>query len=374
MNEIPNEGCEWVGGSKANEDKYVFYVTLPTLQQMAVNRVALAVWCSYISRTKSNEFNNNSNDDLWNDLGMKHEYWEECTEIIESLKTPRPIQENLKTSLKLVSDEIRSCIKHFKYSTISQNLKKYRITRFDVNWCVWLQNGEIDYSKTGQNMLLSSELNNVQKFAIMCKFCMENEIVKFSLRSLPESFVEQVNFSEDGLMYYWINYLKNDWREFPFYGLNPIELTMALQCSISQDCIAFEYFWNRLGDDFQVPVAFFRWEVPVGRVSFLPKVFSKMSRQNQRDLLSKIPHKIMSYFWTNFKSRESVKWTWKHSKDLMTAEQFAQMISEVLFHGVEFEEDMSLLKQIWNTASDQQRNYVNLTMKNEIDQFFSKAN
>lgn len=356
---------EGFGDNESDEDRYVFYVMLPSLQEIAVNRVALAIWYSYISRTKFSEFNEDSSDYLRSGLGIEDEYLEECNKAIKSLKTPRSIEKQIETALESVYNETRLWIMNFKYDTFSHNLEKYRIQRLDANFCVWLPNGKIDYGKTGPKMLSTPGLSEVQKFAIMCEFCMENEIRKFSLRFLPELFIKQMNFNKSYIMYYWICYLKNDLDKLPLNDFNSIDMAMAARCD-NKHWTAFEYFWNRLSVDDQVTVAVFRCDNRSGCFFHQPQLLSKMSWEQQSRVLLEIPDQIMLNFWIRFKLLESAIWTWNHSKDLITVEQFAKMVKEIFHREVSSEENMRMFMQIWDSASDQQKNYVIQTMEGEI--------
>ncbi|KAL6968798.1 hypothetical protein U1Q18_051503 [Sarracenia purpurea var. burkii] len=365
MNRIPNHACESVEENESDEERYVYHVALPSLQEMAINRAALAMWYSYISRTKYNEFEKQSNDDLLDGLDISDEYWQECNSMIESLRMPRSIEIKLKTALELVCDETRSWIRRYRYDMFSSNLQKYLKRRFDVNCCVWLPNGKIDYGKTGPKMLTTRGLSGVQKFAIMSEFCMKNEIEKFGLRSLPKPFIKAVNFNRDYLIYYWVLYLKNDLQSLPLNDFASTDIAMAAMC-VNEHWTAFKYFWNRLSIADQVTVAVLRCS-SVGSYPFhQPEMLSMMSWEQQRSVLYEIPDQILLNFWICFEMPESAVWTWNHSKDLITVVEFAKMANKILYHAVEFEEDMRLFMQIWYTASDEQRNHVSRSMEDEI--------
>ncbi|XP_065206868.1 uncharacterized protein LOC135836156 isoform X2 [Planococcus citri] len=364
MMNASNNTYETIAVNEVLGDRFVFYATLPTLQEMASYRAALAIWYSYIARSNYNEFKKKSNDELIDSLGIKDKYWEECNKIVESFKMPQTIEEVLKNFVELVYGEMRSWIRHFKYEMFSYNLKSHTIQQFDANCCVWFPNGKINYGKTGPKMLATPGLTDVQKFAIMSEFCMEDEIRKFPLRTLPKSFIKQVTLERDYLVYYWMCYSKNELRKIPLNNFSSVDVVMAVMCETTH-WTAFEYFWNRLGTEDQVTVAVDRFNDHSACLN-QAETLSMMSCQQQQRVLSLIPDQILLNFWIRLDLPESAMWTWKHCKHLMPVEKFARVVNEIFYRKVPFEEEMRLLIEMWETASDKQRNHVIQTMEDEI--------
>lgn len=360
MDNIPNGACEQGGENESNEKRFVLYVTLPSLEEMALHRVALALWYNYIHRMEYNEFEKKWAEKLLDTgIGITLKYWEDYDNTIESLKIPRSIKEKLETALDSVSNKTIWCLLHFKEYMFSEKLRKYSIDRFDVNCCVWLPNGKVDLGKTGLKLLSSRGLSDIQKFAIMSEFCMENEMKKFSLHSLPESFVEQLTIDDDYLMYYWFYYLKNDLHNSSLNVYDSVDVTMAYCCQRDHR-IAFEYFWNRLSIFDQVDVIVSRIDECVEVCDFdqEAQMLSKMSWQQQRSVLSFTPDAILINLWCHLDSHESAIRAWKHCKDVITAEQFGNVVKDFFYFESENEEKMRLFMQMWDTASGEQRNHV----------------
>ncbi|KAL6968799.1 hypothetical protein U1Q18_051504 [Sarracenia purpurea var. burkii] len=164
MDNIPNGACEQGGENESNEKRFVLYVTLPSLEEMALHRVALALWYNYIHRMEYNEFEKKWAEKLLDTgIGITLKYWEDYDNTIESLKIPRSIKEKLETALDSVSNKTIWCLLHFKEYMFSEKLRKYSIDRFDVNCCVWLPNGKVDLGKTGLKLLSSRGLSDIQK-------------------------------------------------------------------------------------------------------------------------------------------------------------------------------------------------------------------
>lgn len=164
MNENPNRTRNEVEETEYDEERYVFHVTVPNLQEIAINRVVLAIWNGYISRMQSQEFGLKLNQECKADTRFVIAYMKDCNKLIEALRVPRLIEQKLKSELSFVCNEIRNCMRYFVDKPFSPDLEQYYIYRFNFNCCAWGQDGRIDYRKTALNMLSILELSDVQKF------------------------------------------------------------------------------------------------------------------------------------------------------------------------------------------------------------------
>lgn len=341
------------------DSKFLYYATLPSLQEITYFQVALSIWHSYISRSKYDPEKSGSIDQLIAVFGLDINYEKESDKLLRSLNVPRSVKETLGRYLDKVRKEMGLWISRFKYDFFSERMKEFRLDGclFDSSRCVWMPNGEVDYVRSASKMLSTDELTNEQRFAIMSIFCMEDEIKTISLDSFSKSFIERVTFDFDPDLYYWICYLKQELHKVPLRDYSSIDAIMVRRCRYIQGIL---YFFDHLGVEDRLPVV--RLFPPCSfsflyMAVFFQKLFSGLSFDQQRQLLSETPHRIIMSLGRFKESCKSAFWVWEHSKDLMTVKQFAEMMRDIFRSGTQVETKV-LLVEIWNTALDHHRNYV----------------
>ncbi|XP_065225442.1 uncharacterized protein LOC135849115 [Planococcus citri] len=355
----PDRAGEWTPQDIADLDKTVFFIKLPTLQEIIYYRLAVEIW-NYsrrgrITRLAESYYLNKS----------KCLEAVDCYKYIETLGIPRPMKEILKSCFKKISEETIRCVIHFKHRLFSNKLDEYKITHVDWAYFVWFPNGQIDYKNTAIKMISSPNLTKEQKFAIMCKYCLENELKTFPLDQLSaKNFFYDVNFNNDPLIYYWICHLRQELHRIPFQEADSIDIEMATKCRIDT-CESFEYFWDRLSEQNQVEMMNSRLRACY-TVSYEEcRLFHKMSHDQQMELLLLQPAEIIIAFLGRLDMPRCAIWAWIHTKHLITDEKFVHIISTLLNSHNEKatngkihydEEKMSALVHIWETATDSQRN------------------
>ncbi|XP_065226943.1 uncharacterized protein LOC135850120 [Planococcus citri] len=338
------------------EDSFFSHFPLPSLQQLASIQVVLPMLFEHFSRKKNSFFNDYSN--LKSDL----------LRAVESLKTPQTIEKILTKAARKIAKVLHIWMKHFESRDFSTTTLEYRYISFNPNKCVyWLSSGEIDYKRTADNMLSSWKLKKMQKFAIMCAYCLEDEIKAFDLSSLPKYSIKKMNLKRDFLIAYWIFSLKNKLHHL-FDGISgSIDAAMAKQCDGEH---AFKYFWNRLGNEDRISVTkhkISRFGTCDGRIYFCQdQLFSMMTSAEQLHLLSMVPDEIIINFWLLVKSPSLVHWAWKYSKNAMTAKRFTRVVQKIFQARIGFDKDMQMLIDLWDTAPIQFKTYAAKLLVNEI--------
>ncbi|XP_065219126.1 uncharacterized protein LOC135844730 [Planococcus citri] len=327
-------------------DEFVLHPRLPSLQEMAYNQIAIAVWYRYSLTPSQRQRYEGFHHDDW--ATMKLELMD-CDKLIKTLAIPRLTKENLKKYVKRVREQTISCTVYFRYKLLSGNLEEYRIPQVDWEYFVWRPDGKINFKSTAIKMLHSGVLTEVQKFAIMCNFCLENEIKIFDLKRLPmETFISKVIRDRDPLFLHWFCYLENE-----SYRITPHP---------SFRSYGNHFFWNSLSAEDQVPFMSDRLRT-FERSYWHDSWFYNMSHDELTNLLFHQPVPVILVFIKKIEMLEWAIMAWKRCKHRISNEQFVELLHSLLDRSYLFrihkqEHKMSVLLEIWNTANDHHKNYA----------------
>ncbi|XP_065223986.1 uncharacterized protein LOC135848123 isoform X2 [Planococcus citri] len=347
-----HEGNRIVGSSN---DRFVYLYNVPNLQEITSYQVAQRIWCSGSEKIQ-----------LENEQDCSHQ--ERFVQLRQDLNIPSCIGDILENELLKVDRRIKQWGQHFLfYMEFPKKFSKYDydIPSIDPNWFVWSMNGEIDCRKTAKNMLQVDCLTNVHKFIIMSVYCLEEEMKEFSLDSLPAEFYANMTRSNGWVFFYWICYLRNELCKVAYYAL-------AVNFNIRDRFINY-YFWSLSSDYDQVAIAkdwiyraFDEYGINdqyynTSTCAFLEQTISKMNCNQQRRLfakLSDIGMGIFSFFMCYSDSPRCALCIWRHTKNHIKEIEFSVIILQQIFRTKRNPALMSSLVEIWDTASDSQRNYL----------------
>ncbi|XP_065218981.1 uncharacterized protein LOC135844651 isoform X1 [Planococcus citri] len=350
------------------KEPYVFLYDLPSLQEIASYEVCRTIWYSNLSKYQLIKAGNTNVIHCRFMIGLHlfDHYQEHIEQLIKHLNVPASIEDILEDSMIKICGEIGNWVMDFYYGTLKLE-DHYGIRLIDPKWWVWSINGEIDCSKSARRILQDVSLTEWQKFLVMCKYCMVDEISKFSLDCLPSQFFT-INFRErDFIRFYWIYFLRNELHLIPVRNNDSVDWTISRYHAELQ--MIKNFFWSRLNDDERVTlVAYWINESKhTGTKSnlYVEQIISKMSLSQQQRLLRETSHTIVSYFASYSDSSRCTLWAWRCAGDQMTAEQFAELVEKLLKTNITWK-STSLLDEIWNTASAHQKNHV---IQTKLDKF-----
>ncbi|XP_065211745.1 uncharacterized protein LOC135839588 isoform X1 [Planococcus citri] len=357
----------------SSEKLFVFHESVSTLQEIASHKVALQLWHHYITRAKSEEIKEETNDFYRTVFNLDADYESETKKLAELLKAPRCIEKMLKKSVKKTCTETRQWICHFKSKIFTDGMSRYCPSNFDLNHIVWRPNGKIDYKKSASKVLTEGKLNAEQKFVIMGSFGMATKLERFPMNSLPEYFC--LLGITDLKIAFWICYHRHDllkiWLKMPSM-IRPedtsINVTMAMKSVESCLPYAFEYFWNRLSEAEQLAFALrilpqLSWHAESREIQKI--MLSTMTSFQQLQLVDQIPLELMANFSitgysAEYCTPENVFIIWTRIKDRITEQQFVKFLEEVLMERdmMNSEKYMVMLNNVWDTASGRLKRYV----------------
>ncbi|XP_065220778.1 uncharacterized protein LOC135845857 [Planococcus citri] len=373
---------------ESHEDHYTYLCDVPSLQEVASHEVVREIW--HINLSKYHPIK----DEETNVIPC-NEFLEYCDEyrcqqltkqMIADLKDAR-VEETLKNALKKFSEEITNWVEHLLQIVFRHECLRgsHEIRSIDPKWCIWSVYGKIDYEKSARKILQIGSLTDVQKFLIMCEYCMEDDINNFSLDLLPSEFIEKVDFRTHRSSFYWICFLKNELHRMPVE--NPVFADLIMPVEIAHFSASIlkhwspqihpdgrfsnEFFWHRLSNDDRVKVAA-AW-ICYGRYedfTYVARILSAMLWHQQQRVLSELPEKPSKAIARTLRCEPRIAlWIWKHFKDEMAVEQFRQLFFDMIHDGI----SMSTLLEIWKTASDHQRNFSISNISEEFIDSFSQG-
>ncbi|XP_065218982.1 uncharacterized protein LOC135844651 isoform X2 [Planococcus citri] len=350
------------------KERYVFLYDLPSLQEISSYEVCRTIWYSNLSKYQliKAEDTNVIHCRFMIGLHLFDHYQEHNEQLMKHLNVPASIEDILENSMNKVCTEIRNWVLDFYYGTLKLE-DHCGIRLIDPKWWVWSINGEIDCSKSARRILKDVSLTEWQKFLVMCRYCMADEINKFSSDCLPSQFFTRHFHESNFICFYWICYLRNELHRIPVRNNDSVDWTISRYHAELE--ILKNVFWSRLNDDQRVTlVAYWINESVVRSTSdfiCLEQIISKMSRSLQQRLLRKTSNTIVKFFASYSDSLRCTLWAWSHVGDQMTVEQFAELIEKLLKTNVTWK-STSLLDEIWSTASAHQRNHV---IQTKLDKF-----
>ncbi|KAL6969054.1 hypothetical protein U1Q18_044680 [Sarracenia purpurea var. burkii] len=345
----------------------VFYEKIPSLQTMTSSKVAIVLWLRVISLKRSKR------KATWYPAFefARTEDQNEVCKLIESLPVPRLIREQIVNCLDLVRSELNEWVHYFtQHIFMTKNSSpEDPVKMSDLMFCHWLPNSTIDHRKTALNMLSNSRLSFTDKFKIMCKYCLEDEINKLSPESIPERFVRKISFNKNPIIYYWLCYLNGELHKLPRMDGQSVECFLITGFNVDT-WSAIEYFWDRLSFNEQVSKSL----VLLNRKpQFQRQLFTKMDEFQRSHVLSKKPFEITMNFWRQ-KSQEWFAYlTWIRIKDTIKYHQFTEFIYAFLIESLpDRVEKLRYLSKIWSSSSDDFINRALKSMKNTMIGLHSK--
>lgn len=271
----------------------------------------------------------------------------------------------------LVSSAVHKLVKQF-VEPIKKNFVKWvtyhrkRVFFFShqngvytlVDEVIWKSNGEVDFERTARNLLSSPRISDIEKFRLMCTYCMEDEIRNVSPRLLSNKYTENVDFNGYPLIYFWNCYAKNKLLKVPRGNYSSIDSRMISSKHVDNKG-ALQYFWNRLSENEKlINAKLLIRNFGVKHQNFL---LSNLSDVDQQLLLVEAgPDIIINY---TKKSRcDHAMQIWNHINDLSNPIELAKVILTLLDFACSNYSDspkkdctyvISLVRKMWINTSPQ---------------------
>ncbi|KAL6969051.1 hypothetical protein U1Q18_044677 [Sarracenia purpurea var. burkii] len=362
-----------IGESNVSNDDFeeasnlLLYEKIPSLQMMTSSRVAIALWRRVISLDHSKR-----KATSWPTFEfVRAEDQNKVCKLIESLPVPRLIRELVENCLSLVRSEMNEWVCYFLQNVFKTKPSDSEdpIKMSDLMFCHWLPNSTIDHRKTALNMLSNPRLSFTDKFKIMCKYCLEDEIMKLPPKSIPKGFIKNITFDKIPLMYYWLCHMNGNSHKLPRKNGLSVECFLIIGFSVDS-WSAMEYFWDRLSFNEQVSKSLVLLNQ---KPQFQKQLISKMNEFQKCHVLSAIPYEITMNFWKRKSQERYAYLTWLRIKDTVTYDQFTKFIYAFLTESLPNNiEKLKYLVKIWNSSPDDFINRGLNSMRNTVIGLHSK--
>ncbi|KAL6978007.1 hypothetical protein U1Q18_050377 [Sarracenia purpurea var. burkii] len=299
----------------ASDDRLVFYDPIPRLQDMAAFKVALDLWVYYVECELSGVTN----------VVLKRE----C--VTESYRTREAEIRRMTENLKLPRD--------FVFFD--------RMAREHLCDVVWRPDGTIDYEKIIRKVIKGDGMNERQRFALMCEYCMEEEIRNVWSRLQDRSFIEEAQLDKNPMIVYWDCVMKEDFSKM---GVDTVTnaAKRALGSFRTYNLRAVEYFFDRLDIDDRIEQGILLMKNGGARLAKF--LIPKFSESEQRRLLntSNFFIKLMTIFVAS--DVYYALQTWLRVRDSVNGEQFVRMLQKVGYTRVYYDQAHELLVEIWRCS------------------------
>lgn len=332
----------------------LFHPAPAALKKICATKVAIKLWRQEIIKRRAN----GTLDKLVFDRNIQ-------TNIMEF---PPPF-EDLPTVL-LVIPTIDKHINIFRLSI--KNWLSYHITngflptkvlhKFDD--FVGDFDGDIDYRRTAQQMILCDGISRVDKFKFACLYCLENDIVKIWPSISSRIDLNEINFYKFPQLFYWICRLRNQLYKIPIPGDLVKFVNAALLFRIISSKHAhwscLEYFFDRVAS--------------VKRMPCVKYIFASFPQLFYRYVLAKLDKEELEEFQKSNRTEmwwyiyQTISWrshyataVWTYVKPLTTESYFIHLFQQMIVH----QTDIHYLAcfEIWKLIPD---DFKQSTIKNVL--------
>ncbi|XP_065217452.1 uncharacterized protein LOC135843470 isoform X1 [Planococcus citri] len=333
----------------------IFQPDVPKLETLASSRFALSFW--------RNEIINDSLEGTPTQSTRNQKVEKFCAENLSSI--PPRILDLISNSIQLIGHELWTWLYNNEDRVNRREFMKKRDTwakYFDD--LVWNVSYSIDCPKTCVNLLRSNRVSDEEKFTLACSYCLQEHI-----EGLWERVRNVVDYKEipcgppdSWLLSYWIDRMRD--QEFSqrisknYFDEN--DLVWMENEPLNR--FATEYFWPYLSFECQTEYVLL---VIRNRNPILKYLLPKLNDFQLQTVVAKEGYNILQCFIEFEKCRHLAIPFWNHFKNMFQEYHFLNLVGWMLrcevgeSNGhVLCEHEVSLCKQIWNSAPDRLKKFV----------------
>lgn len=344
-----------------NHNRLIFYTSPPALSELSCINFAINLWrYEIITRWSTGRISQIC--ELFASFRQEH-----------MLPLPTRIHAMLFNHVELVKREIEGWIK-YQCNRIFDKRSIYAIeflTDF-FDRIVWLPIGIIDYEATAQNMLESDRLTELEKYAVACTYCLEEDIVRLKHMREKTSRCEDIVFIQHSLIYYWQYRLADKIPVKPnnIADFNEIDI---MDWPAVDNWPAIRFFWKYLDENEQANQAV-RIIARYNDAKFTPNILAKLTEQQFNHVVERTASFMMLRMINNPKLAEYTFQTWLHVRHIISKEQFFEMIrgimnTKIRYSGTLSDDEVYLRVRIWSSADDHLKQTALMSLMDENTPF-----
>ncbi|XP_065219999.1 uncharacterized protein LOC135845406 isoform X8 [Planococcus citri] len=327
----------------SSDNRLIFYEPVPHLQQMAAFRVALDLWIYHLDCERKNTTNAILGRKCVTDSYRTREA--NIRQMVDNLKLPNTIEKSIEKYVKSISAQVLSLSAYCRDYVFFIN-EADEITNAEGSE-VWRPDGTIDYEKIIRKVIKSPKMNERQRFALMCEYCMEIEIRHAWAELKNRSFIQEARFQSNPIMVYWNCVMTGDFSKM---GVNDVaaanirvlENNSRLLCS---NLRAVEYFFNQLSSDDRIEHGVRLMKIGGARLAkFLVPMYSE-NEQRRLFFTSNFFVRLMTIFATA--DVEYALQLWFRVRDSIDVHRYVKMLRKLADLRLHHDHIHELLVELW---------------------------
>ncbi|XP_065225303.1 uncharacterized protein LOC135849071 [Planococcus citri] len=347
---------------------------VPDLREIAAVNIAIALWNHVnipvaLFRASSNtpaEFYGIENAAVESTTSKWNRVISEVCELSDKLPVPNSVANNIKQIVSTVGDRVVEWVSYHR-RTVFFGAGDVDHLYYHVSYFAWYSDGTINNEQTARNLLSSLRLSFVEKYRLLCTYCLKDEIEEMAPQLLKNNVQEIVEFTSYPLIYYWDRYFRNQLHIVPTRNTS-LDSSMFRHAAVD-NWPAKKYFFDRLSSEEKIQNAI--QLIDTRGIEYQRLLFTRLSEFERMHVYMQRAERIV----INYMNMESSKYilpVWFEMRFLITAEQFSSIFYTLLKtclapnmliiaslnaqkqnHFLE-----SILKEIWASAGDDFRNHL----------------
>ncbi|XP_065221714.1 uncharacterized protein LOC135846513 [Planococcus citri] len=225
--------------------------------------------------------------------------------------------------------------------------------------------GTINYVKTARNILTNDKFSQIDKYAIACLYCFEEEIRSIWPEISENVHVDEISSDLFPLQHYWTCRMTNQLNKI-HSTRNSKELSVIMQRFVYR-VWEIEFFWNRLSSankEFAMRY-FFSENIQYKMEFFVKCLCSEPNEELIRRIVKNHGPSIMLELVTNSHNCKFALPVWSRIGNMFEGEQFIQIYANVFQrrdnnpdpnHQLEIEQKLCI--EVWNSAPEELKKYA----------------
>lgn len=339
------------------EDRPLIYVNkIPSLEKMASFTVAIDLWnrsYPYNLDVLKEMFSRNSTEQSfsWDYDKAKYQLFDKIIKSVQNLpiSVSSEISRLIRSELENIVKEIDVWMKYHQTRVFFHCSNELWIAPL-LSYIVWENSGHIDYMKTAIEMLsnFSVELEAIEKYRIMCTFCLNEEIEKLKMLG----FTDESKFEKEShpLIFYWNSIVRNKKPVFERPQNSNTISDESIMVTRVDNIHALRYFWKYLKPDEEVEKAIFI----IGRhgLKYQDYVLRQLRTDQLDRLFDAIGSEIIINYINKWEYMENAWLIWLYLKERISKDEYVKLIVKLL------DFDNNFLLNVWKTTPDILRRFV----------------
>lgn len=351
----PNSGCEEreLKVQRTDTDNRVIAnKSLKSLQEMAAIQTAVALWHHRGIRAETKRRGCISMDPDWRKIEQSaysssptHYYIpslpyrlsnlsfnnsakllcmvkREVTDSLEKLPTAAAIRKMIEKYISPIQKQFTKWMKYHHKRVFITHPERSVLEYLDE--IVWRSDGVINYIETANKLLASPRLTEIEKFRVMCTYCLKNEIETVS----PYLFGKTVSFRAHPLIWYWQCYVKGILEEIS----SECDSESIIGALITKEGVdnryAIIYFLNALSEEEKVDKIM--WLIREHGLKYQALLLNELTEVQQHHVFMAMAPVVVKNYAEKAVWTQAALQTWLQVRNYATESQFFEIVEGLI--------------------------------------------